>query len=177
MTDIQSTIETTEPRENIAETVRELMADIGRHERIDKPADFDFNQAHLVTLPNHRSVDDLTGRHRAAAEFLKPARRKGTAHFADLQSLVIWANRFKGETSALFAKPDMRAPTLTCIADYHAEGAADPLNANGDPTARHCQHRAVYDFPLADEWKAWMAISGKPLEKDELGEFIEAQEE
>ncbi|MEZ5674322.1 MAG: DUF2303 family protein [Thalassovita sp.] len=34
---------------------------------------------------------------------------------------------------------------------------------------------AQSDFPLSDEWKAWMQISGAGLGKDELGEFIEAQ--
>lgn len=83
-------------------------------------------------------------------------------------------NRFKGPTSALFAKPDLQAPTITCIADYHAEGPADQADVTGDPTARHCHHRAIYNFPLSEEWKAWIGVSGQPLEKDELGEFIEA---
>lgn len=166
---------TSEPLENVAQTMRDVMDELSHHAEIDSRHEWDFTKAHLVTVPAKRKVEDLTAQERAAAEFLKPARRKGTAHFADLQSLTTWANRFKGETSAMFAKPDMRAPTLTCIADYHAEGPVDPLNTAGDPTARHCQHRAVYDFPLSDEWKAWMRVSGQPLEKDELGEFIEAQ--
>ncbi|WP_150119996.1 DUF2303 family protein, partial [Sulfitobacter sp. HI0021] len=44
----------------------------------------------------------------------------------------------------------------------------------GDPTASHCAHRAIYDFPLSKEWKTWTSISGEALEKDEMGEFIEA---
>ncbi|WP_231582131.1 DUF2303 family protein [Puniceibacterium sp. IMCC21224] len=116
----------------------------------------------------------MTSHHRAAAEYLKPARRKGTAHLSDLGSLITWANRFKGETSVLFGKPDLTAPTLTCVADYHANGPVDTTAPGGDPTARHCHHRAIYNFPLSEEWKAWMKISGKGLEKDEMGEFIEA---
>jgi hypothetical protein len=162
------------PLENPAETMRDVMADIGHHDPIETPEGFDLTKAHLVTLPKHRVVEDLTEKHRKAAEYLKPARRKGTARFDDLQSLIAWTNRFKGSTSALFAKPDMTAPTLTCVADYHAQGEADHASSTGDPTARHCHHRAIYDFPLSEEWKAWMGISGKPLEKDDLGEFIEA---
>lgn len=161
--------------ENPAATMRDVMEKIGGTEFINRPEDFDLTSAHLVTVPSHRKVEDLTGRHREAAQFLKPARRKGTAHLDDLQSLIDWANRFKGPTSALFAKPDLNAPTITCIADYHAEGPADPATATGDPTARHCHHRAVYSFPLSEEWKAWTGVSGQPLEKDDLGEFIEAQ--
>ncbi|TDE34156.1 DUF2303 family protein [Antarcticimicrobium sediminis] len=160
--------------ENPAATMRDVMEKLGGTEFIDRPADFDLTKAHLVATPGHRTIEDLTSMHRAAAEYLKPARRKGTARLDDLQSLIEWANRFKGPTSALFAKPDLRAPTITCIADYHAEGPSDQTIATGDPTARHCHHRAIYNFPLSEEWKAWTGVSGQPLEKDDLGEFIEA---
>lgn len=160
--------------ENPAATMRDVMEKIGGTEHITRPEDFDLTSAHLVAMPSHRKVEDLTAKHREAAEFLKPARRKGTARLDDLQSLIDWANRFKGPTSALFAKPDLNAPTITCIADYHAEGPADQETATGDPTARHCHHRAIYSFPLSEEWKAWTGVSGNPLEKDDLGEFIEA---
>lgn len=167
-------METTTELKNIAETMRDVMADLNHHDEIVNPKDFDFTKAHQITVPAKRDVKNLTDAHRTAAEYLKPARRKGTAKLTDLQSLINWANRFKGGTSALFANPNMDAPSLTCIADYHAEGAIDPDNVAGDPTARHCHHRAIYDFPLSDEWNAWMAISGVPLKKDDMGEFIEA---
>jgi hypothetical protein len=158
---------------NPAETMRDIMAEIGNHEEIDVPPELDLTSTHLITVPNHRQVQDLTSLHRQAAQYLKPLRRKGTARFDDLFSVITWANRFKGDTSALFAKPDMAAPTLTCIADYHAAGPIDVGSLNGDPGARHCHHRAVYNFPLSEEWKAWIGVSGKSLEKDDLGEFIE----
>ncbi len=165
--------------ENPAETMRDVMATLGSAECIANPVDQDggtpFNSPHLVSLPEKRRIEDVTSRHRDAAEYFKPARRKGTARFADLQSIIAWANRFKGNTSALFANPDMEAPTLTCIADYHAAGAVDVVTGTGDASARHCHHRAIYDFPLSEEWKAWMGVSGEPLKKDNLGEFIEAQ--
>lgn len=160
---------------NIAQTIRDIMEKTNHADPVFNPEDFDLTKAHLLSVPEKRTIQDLTDKHRSAAEYLKPARRKGTARFADLASLITWANRFKGETSALFAKPDMSAPTLTCIADYHAEGPVDVMSTTGDASARHCHHRAVYDFPLSDEWKAWMAISGKGLDKDDMGEFIEAQ--
>lgn len=162
------------PMQNPAETMRDIMADIGHHDPVETPEGLNLTKPHLVTLPNHRKVENLTTHHLAALEFLKPARRSGTAKLKDLDSLILWANRFKGDTSALFANPEMSAPTLTCIADYHGAGAIDPLNPEGDPTARHCHHRAVYGFPLSKEWQAWMGISGRALDKDEMGEFIEA---
>lgn len=162
--------------ENIAQTVEKIMRENGQAEYVFPPeTKGELTSPHLLTLPTGRQVHDVTSAIQSAAGYLKPLKRKGTAHLADLQSLIAWANRFKGDTSVLFAKPDMTSPTLTCVADYHAEGPINPLDPQGDPTARHCHHRAVYDFPLSDEWKAWMAVSGKAQEKDDLGEFIEAQ--
>lgn len=158
-------------RANVAETVRDLMLDIGDATEVAN-GDDPLAKPHLVSLPANRKIEDLTRYHREALEYLRPARRKGTARLASLDSLVDWANRFKGETSALYADPDMEKPSLTCIADYHAGGAA--VTDTSDPAARHCHHRAVYDFPLSDEWRAWTGISGVPLGKDEFGEFIEA---
>ncbi|MEX5565226.1 DUF2303 family protein [Pseudophaeobacter sp. 1A16562] len=163
-----------EVMKNPAETMRDVMEKIGLHDPVELADDLDLTKPQMVAVPQHRDIKNLTSDVRAAAEYLKPARRKGTAQIEDLQSLIDWSNRFSGDTSVLFAKPDMAAPRLTCIADYHAKGPADPLNVKGDPSARHCHHKAVYSFPLSDEWKAWMGISGKALDKDEMGEFIEA---
>ncbi|QRF66349.1 DUF2303 family protein [Ponticoccus alexandrii] len=60
--------------------------------------------------------------------------------------------------------PDKDRPSMTSIANYHPAQEAAP---------RHGDHRAVYAFPLSDEWQAWQAISGRPLSKEEMGEFIE----
>lgn len=162
------------PRKNVAETASELALKFGHHGEIDTHGgETPFTDAALITLPTGRTVTDITSQIRAAAQFLKPAQRKGTAQLQDLASLIDWTNRFKGDTSALFANNDRARPSLTCVADYHAGGAADPTNPDGDPAARHGHHRAVYPFPLSDEWKAWLAVSDKPLDKDDMGEFIE----
>jgi hypothetical protein len=159
---------------NIAETLADLIHKLGETEDLNDKGDVTpFTHAELVAVAKDRRIEDLTDKHRQAAEYLKPARRRGTATLTDLDSLVSWANRFKGETSALFAHDDPQSPSLMCIADYHAIGAADPTDPFGDPTARHCAHRAVYKFPLSDEWKAWTSVSGVALDKDDLGEFIE----
>jgi uncharacterized protein YfdQ (DUF2303 family) len=159
---------------NVAETMRDVMRDLSKHGNLDTSSiEKPFSQASLITLPQGRTVHDLTKQIRDAAEFIAPARRKGTAQLQDLVSLIDWANRFKGDASALFADNTRTAPSLTCVANYHVGGAFDP-NPSGDTAARHCDHRGVYRFPLSDEWKAWTEISGKPLDKDDMGEFIEA---
>ena len=164
--------ETETAAKSSAEIVRDVMAKLDHHDHIYPPADFDPTTAHLIAVPENRRIEDITPKIHSAAQLLKPFQRKGTAHLSDLDSLIAWANRFKGDTSALFATYDKVNPTLTCIADYHGAGPADDP-ANPDPTARHCRHRAVYGFPLSDEWTAWTGIEGKGLEKDELGDFIE----
>lgn len=162
------------PYENPAQTMHTVMKDIGDYGDIKPPLHTVDDVPHLITIPKGREVVDLTRHYRDAKGFRKPLQRKGTARLTNLASLIAWSNRFKSEDSALFANPDMTTPSLTCIADYHSAGAADPTNPDGDPTARHCHHRAVYDFPLSKEWTDWMSISGQPLDKDEMGEFIEA---
>jgi hypothetical protein len=161
--------------ENSAQTMRDAMQELGAHAEISAPTAFKATDTHLVSVPTNRNIEDLSPHYRKAAEYLKPLRRQGTARLEDLQSLIDWTNRFKGVSSALFAQPDMEQPSLISIADYHAEGPKDDTTPTGDATARHCNHRATYNFPLSNEWKDWMKISGELLDKDDMGEFIEAQ--
>lgn len=159
--------------ENPAETMRQVLMEILPHRPVKTPDKMDLTKAHLVDVTRDRTVLDLTTHHRDALEFLRPLRRKGTAQLADLDSLIAWANRNKGESSVLFANPNMDSPRLTCIADYHEAGPSVIDEELGDELARHCHHRGVYDFPLSDEWKAWIDISGQGWDKEDLGEFIE----
>lgn len=165
------TTQTTPTPENVAQTMRDTVERLGRTERISV-GDTPFQHAHLVALPTGRKIQDVTAEMRAAAEYLKPARRRGTAQLLTLASLIGWANRFKGENSALFADTDPTAPSLICVADYHLAGPADPASDGTDSTARHGQHRGAYKFPVSDEWAAWTAISGKAMSKDDLAEFL-----
>ncbi|WP_235451331.1 DUF2303 family protein [Gemmobacter sp. LW-1] len=126
----------------------------------------------MTAVPDGMRQVDLSGLYEAAATKLQPWRRTGTAKMQDLQSLIDWANRNKGETSALFATVS-DAPSLTCIADYMAAGSPVLDHHSRDPAASHCRHRAHYAFPLSREWKLWTAISGKAMEKAELGNFVE----
>lgn len=164
----------TEPTKNVAETVRDLMTNAQDISFITKP---DPEQALtvpvIVSVPSGRKVEDITDSIRKAALYLKPARRKGTAKLATLKSLIDWANRFKGETSIIYANPDRAAPSLTCITNYHAAGKPTLDAATPDETANYGDHRGVYNFPLSKEWKRWLAISGKPMSKDDMGQFIE----
>lgn len=159
--------------ENVAQTMRDVIEKLGHHADVALPSHDTIVTPHIVTVPTGRSVRDLTAMHREAAQYLKPHRRKGTATLTDLDSFIAWANRFKSAESVLFANAQMAAPSLTCIANYHGAGGAPTSPDEPDPTAQHCDHRAIYKFPLSDEWRAWMAVAGEALTKDQMGEFIE----
>lgn len=94
-----------------------------------------------------------------------PLRRAGTASHTRLDSFIDHVNRFKGENSAVFAVDNMEAPKLTAIFDYHYAGYdSDPCNL---------KHKAVYSFPLSDEWKAWSKADGKPMAMADFAAFLE----
>lgn len=95
----------------------------------------------------------------------EPIRRAGTAKFTELASFLAHVERFKDEDSAIFAVDDRARPSLTAVLDYHRAGSV------GDP--RFGKHRGEFAFPLSDEWKAWLASNGKPMQMVEFAAFLE----
>lgn len=95
----------------------------------------------------------------------RPQRRKGTAHLQTLGSLIDHVNRFKSESSVLFANPDQSTPSLTAVLNYHEAGATSPASF-GD-------HRGVYRFPLSDEWTAWQRSNEQKFTQEDFAAFIE----
>ncbi|APO74234.1 hypothetical protein AM571_CH01398 [Rhizobium etli 8C-3] len=94
-----------------------------------------------------------------------PARKTGTAKVTTLESFIDLVTRHGTNDSAIFANTNWQKPSLTAVIDYHRTtpgGAAD----NG-------KHRIHYEFPLSEEWQAWNAIDGKPLEQEQFAQFIE----
>lgn len=98
-----------------------------------------------------------------------PARRKGIATLAELESFVELVNRFKGPATVAFA--DVSRFQVSAILDYNPPGAASP----SDPLAGWMQHRAVYVCPRSPEWKAWTAHEGRPMSQTEFADFVEAR--
>jgi uncharacterized protein YfdQ (DUF2303 family) len=93
-----------------------------------------------------------------------PERVRGTARHQTLESFIAHVLRFKGQGTALFADiNNLASPTLTAVYDYHQ---------NGD-VPRFGDHRAVFPFPVSDEWRAWMAKAGKVMAQAEFAEFLE----
>jgi len=95
----------------------------------------------------------------------KPERRTGTAKLTHLQSFIAHTNRFKDENSGLFAIDHRDSPSIQCVLNYHTKGADSP--------PRFGDHRATYNFPLSDEWKAWREVDGEAIEQRDFAEFLE----
>lgn len=108
----------------------------------------------------------------------RPERREGTAAMQDLPSFIAHVNRFKDVDSALFLDASNRdKPTLTAVLDYHErvndpDGAPEPGH-HPDSLPRFGKHRTLYAFPVSDEWTAWQAKNGKPMEQGIFAAFIE----
>lgn len=92
----------------------------------------------------------------------KPERKTGTARAETLESFIELVQRHKLDNSVIFATTDWRKPSLTAVIDYHSEVAPD----NGT-------HRIHYQFPLSEEWRAWLDVNAKPMEQAAFAEFIE----
>lgn len=108
------------------------------------------------------SVKDLVDEYRT-----HPERRRGTAKLGDLASFIDHTNRFKDDGSAIFASDDPTQPKLTSVLDYHHP------TAKGEP--RFGVHRAVYTFPMSEEWTAWKGAHGSAKSQQSFAEFIETR--
>ena len=115
-------------------------------------------------------LDRKAGRVLSVAELFekyrtRPAMKSGTATVTAAESFIKLVNRHKTKDSVLFADTDWEKPSLLAVIDYHeaqAPGAADWL-----------KHRIVYDFPLTDEWKAWIEQDGKMMTQQDFAEWFE----
>lgn len=98
----------------------------------------------------------------------EPTRKRGTFQFEDTASFVAYVKKHKDEpATALYATfkdapGRLRVPSFTAVFDDHSTDG---------PLWR--QHKAVYDCPLSDEWKAWLASNKKPYGQEEFAQFIE----
>ncbi len=94
----------------------------------------------------------------------RPRRRTGKIKVTTLESFIALVNRQSGEQSVIFAD-DGPAPELTAVLNFHEPGE------DGQP--EFCDDRIVYQFPLSDEWKAWIGRNGQRFEQTEFAEWIE----
>lgn len=117
-------------------------------EKFSRVEVIDLGTQKVLSVPHGRTVVS-TKKFEDERRF-SPERRQGTATFEELTSFVAWTRRFADEDSVIFADVAGKAPKLTAVIDYHRK------TAEGLP--RFGQHRGVYTFPIADEWKRWTTL-------------------
>ena len=106
------------------------------------------------------SIKKLIDEYRTA-----PERKKGTATLNEPSSFIAHVLRSKDDGTALFAKIDRESPRITAVYDYNKE----------DGSPRFGEHRAVYPFPLSEEWKLWAGRNGEKsaMNQASFAELIE----
>lgn len=117
----------------------------------------------VIIDPQNRSVSAAT--QIVEAFRTKPASKRGTATALTLQSFIDLTNRHKTDHSAVFANTDWKGPGFSAVIDYHDKERAGP--------ADNLKHRIRYDFPLSEEWKAWVAQNGEPMGQGDFAAFLE----
>ncbi|HYD07187.1 MAG TPA: DUF2303 family protein, partial [Reyranella sp.] len=114
------------------------------------------------------SLQDIVDRHLPV-----PVRRKGTIEIVTLDSLIDIGKRFRDGNSVIFGDPKMDAPSLLIVFNYSREGGDQITGLDGQGVARHGDHKALYKFPLSDEWKAWLGGNAQPMKQGDFAAFIE----
>lgn len=142
-----------------------LMRELGGAEQI--AIEHDGISVPLILAPKGLELHDPMRFVRAEQDEKRdaPKHRKGTATMTDLPSFIHHTKRFADADSAIFAKRNESAPSLTAVLDYHRQTAA------GAP--RFGRHRTHYAFPLSETWKAWKTVDGKALSQAEFAAFLE----
>lgn len=99
---------------------------------------------------------------------LKPARREGSVHLADVDSFVAHVIAFKLMRSVVFADASNRlAPCFAAVYDYHPAGTETT-------DADWLGHRAIYAPALSGSWKEWSAKDKTWQPQGDFAAFIEA---
>lgn len=96
------------------------------------------------------------------APYMKnPERKKGTLYIQSSQSFIDVVNRFKYENSALFLNKQNNR--LEAVFDYNKPSGGEAMFG---------EHRAIYDFPLSEQWQRWTQKSGEAMSQMEFAEFL-----
>jgi uncharacterized protein YfdQ (DUF2303 family) len=112
----------------------------------------------------------------------RPDRKTGTAKVQTLESFIDLTNRHKTVHSAVFADVDWRKPSLQAVIDYHGidqtfdaksldTDEIEKVYLDGNPD--NLKHRIAYDYPLSDDWKAWIGNNGEVMDQQTFAAWLE----
>ena len=97
-----------------------------------------------------------------------PERKAGTSELTTIASFVEQVNRSKDPNTVIFADvADRKAPKLIAVFDYNEAGP------KGGP--RFGKHKALYRYPISDQWRAWTQADLEGMAQVDFAEFIEAR--
>jgi uncharacterized protein YfdQ (DUF2303 family) len=96
--------------------------------------------------------------------FAETPTHRGHIDVDSIESLVAYAEDFKSYRSRLFASRSQQK--LTLIHDWNESSVEE-----GD--GGWANHRAVMPLRITDDWRDWLAISGKAISQRHFAEFVE----
>jgi hypothetical protein len=106
----------------------------------------------------------------------QPKDIRGTAKAETLEAFIALTRRHLNSQSAIFASTQWPKPSLTAVIDYH-EGTLperDPGEMIAeDHVPRWGDHRIRYEFPVTEEFTAWINGNKKPMEQADFAAFLE----
>lgn len=105
-----------------------------------------------------RAPQDVTEPNAIAPKLPDHIRQSVTLQTVD--SLVDYINRFKTDTTMLFA--DIGGNSIKALIDYHETAGA-----------QHLDHAATMALPFAEEWKTWTMAHGRLMPQLEFARFLE----
>lgn len=125
----------------------------------------DDGRAFLV-LPEGFSQTEVTDAYGLKAALPRYVKQTVTIETAD--SLVDYVNRFKVDSTVLFA--EIASDTIIALLDYHP--TTQRANAGENP-AKHVAHRAKLKLPLSLEWAQWKSIDERLMGQNEFARWLE----
>lgn len=130
-----------------------------------EPSTFDVAAKAVLVAHKDLSVHDLEAfvdKHKP-----HPKRPRGTSQHAVLSSLVAHALRHKTEDTEAYCDLIGAAPSIDVVYNAHPAPSQEDHGGWGD-------HRAVYKFPLSDQWQRWTnAARNTGLTVTQLAQLLE----
>lgn len=128
-------------------------------------------------VPTVQLVDNLDDTRRKDG----PLRPRTTLKVHTLAAFLVALDRYyQADRTVVYADTLSGAPSLEAVFDDDQlhDGYKKSLDGLSDLEARRPlpawrEHRARYEFPLSDEWKAWVGSAGKPMDQATFATWLE----
>lgn len=122
-------------------------------------------------VPTVQLVDNLDDTRRKDG----PLRPRTTLKVHTLAAFLVALDRYyQADRTVVYADTLSGAPSLEAVFDDDQLCSATLFDEETvRPYAAWREHRARYEFPLSDEWKAWVGSAGKPMDQATFATWLE----